>query len=53
MIMRKISPHQSIINLLEVYTGDDNIYLVIDLAEGGSLYSEMKKRKRLYEKKEV
>lgn len=37
-IMRTLSPHPGIINLHEVYEGDNNIYLIMDLAEGGSLY---------------
>jgi serine/threonine protein kinase len=40
--MRTLSPNPGIINLHEVYEGDNNIYLIMDLAQGGSLYSEMK-----------
>lgn len=36
--MRALSPHLNIVNLHEVYDGDNNIYLIMDLAEGGSLY---------------
>ena len=43
-IMRTLSPHSGIINLHEVYEGDNNIYLIMDLAQGGSLYNEMKNR---------
>ena len=48
--MRVLSPHSSVINIHEVYEGDNNIYIVMDLANGGSLYSEMKKRNSLYSK---
>ena len=36
--MRELSPHPLIVNLHEVYEGDNNMYLIMDLAEGGSLY---------------
>lgn len=48
--MRILSPNDRVINLHEVYEGDNNIYLVMDLAEGGSLYSEMKHRQNLYQR---
>ena len=51
--MRALSPQNNIINLYEVYEGDNNIYLIIDLAEGGSLYNEMKTRKYLFSRKEI
>jgi len=51
--MRKLSPHQGIINLYEIYEGDNNIYLVMDLAEGGSLYNEMKARSNQFTRKEI
>lgn len=41
-IMRTLSPHSLIVNLHEVYEGDNNIYIVLDLMKGGSLYSEMR-----------
>lgn len=41
------------INLHEVYEGDTNIYLIMDLAEGGSLYQEMKHRKYLFSRIEI
>lgn len=52
-VMRILSPNDKVINLKEVYEGDSNIYLVMDLAAGGSLYSEMKNRKNLYTRNEV
>ncbi|CAD8080155.1 unnamed protein product [Paramecium primaurelia] len=52
-IMRILSPHEQIINLIEVYEGDNNIYLIMDLAQGGSLYKEMKNKLTLYSRKEV
>jgi calcium-dependent protein kinase len=51
--MRALSPHNQIVNLHEVYEGDNNIYLIMDLAEGGSLYHEMKNRKYLFSRKEI
>ncbi|CAD8177070.1 unnamed protein product [Paramecium octaurelia] len=52
-IMRILSPHEQLINLIEVYEGDNNIYLIMDLAQGGSLYKEMKNKLTLYSRKEV
>lgn len=52
-IMRILSPHDHLINLKEVYEGDSNIYLIMDLATGGSLYSEIKNRKTLFSRAEV
>lgn len=52
-IMRALTPHEQIVNLHEVYEGDNNIYLIMDLAEGGSLYNEMKNRKYLFSRKEI
>ncbi|CAD8080710.1 unnamed protein product [Paramecium primaurelia] len=52
-IMRILSPHKSLINLIEVYEGDNNIYLIMDLAQGGSLYKEMKNKISLYKREEV
>ncbi|CAK89787.1 unnamed protein product (macronuclear) [Paramecium tetraurelia] len=52
-IMRTLSPHRSLINLIEVYEGDNNIYLIMDLAQGGSLYKEMKNKVSLYSREEV
>jgi len=52
-VMRILSPNDKLINLREVYEGDSNIYLIMDLAGGGSLYSEMKNRKNLYTRNEV
>lgn len=46
--MRALTPHDHLINLHELYEGDNNIYLIIDLAAGGSLYKEMKKRKNSF-----
>lgn len=47
-IMRCLSPFPNIVNLHEVYEGNNNIYLIMDLAEGGSLFNEMKSRKYLF-----
>lgn len=47
-VMRALYPHPLVVNLHEVYEGDNNIYIVMDLASGGSLYSEMRKRMTLY-----
>ncbi|CAD8093716.1 unnamed protein product [Paramecium sonneborni] len=52
-IMRILSPHKSLINLIEVYEGDSNIYLIMDLAQGGSLYKEMKNKTNLYKREEI
>ncbi|CAD8101191.1 unnamed protein product [Paramecium sonneborni] len=52
-IMRILSPHKSLINLIEVYEGDNNIYLIMDLAQGGSLYKEMKNKINLYNREEI
>ena len=52
-IMRALSPHSQIVNLNEIYEGDNNIYIVIDLMRGGSLYSEMKNRTSLYSRREI
>ncbi|CAD8187024.1 unnamed protein product [Paramecium pentaurelia] len=52
-IMRILSPHKSLINLIEVYEGDNNIYLIMDLAQGGSLFKEMKNRINLYNRVEI
>lgn len=52
-IMRALSPHSLVVNLHEVYEGDNNIYIIMDIAKGGSLYSEMRKRSTLYNKREI
>ena len=52
-IMRVLSPHSQIVNLHEVYDGENNIYLVLDLCEGGSLLSEMKERENLFQKQDI
>jgi calcium-dependent protein kinase len=51
--MRALSPHERIINLLEVYEGDNNIYLILDLAEGGCLFDEIKARTSNFSRKEI
>lgn len=51
--MRVIAPGPKVINLHEIYEGDNNIYLIMDLADGGSLYNEMKTRKQLYSRKDI
>lgn len=51
--MRQITPGPKVVNLHEIYEGDNNIYLIMDLANGGSLYNEMKERKKLYSRKEI
>lgn len=52
-IMRTLSPHSLVVNLHEIYEGDNNIYIIMDIAKGGNLYAEMKKRSTLYNKKEI
>ena len=52
-IMRALTPHQGIINLLEVYEGDNNIYLIMDFAEGGCLFDEIKNRTSSFIRKEI
>ena len=52
-IMRALSPHSQIVNLNEIYEGDNNIYIVIDLMRGGSLYMEMRQRTTLYSRTEI
>jgi len=47
-VMRALFPHPLVVNLHEVYEGDNNIYIIMDIAVGGSLYSEMRKRMTLY-----
>jgi serine/threonine protein kinase len=41
------------VNLHEVYDGDNNIYLIMDLCKGDSLYNEIKKRNNLFSKQEI
>lgn len=41
--MRALSPHSQIVNLIECYDGDNNIYLVLDLCQEGSLNQKIKK----------
>ncbi|KAM3143589.1 hypothetical protein pb186bvf_004351 [Paramecium bursaria] len=53
LIMRQLGNHNRLVNLHEVYEGDNNIYLIMDLAEGGSLYSEMKNKNNLYSRASV
>lgn len=45
--------HPNILNLRELYIGNSNFYIVMDLAQGGSLLSVMKKRETLFERKEI
>jgi serine/threonine protein kinase len=52
-IMRALYPHPLVVNLHEVYEGDNNIYIIMDIASGGNLYSEMRKRTTLYNRKEI
>lgn len=51
--MRTLTPHQGIINLFEVYEGDNNIYLIMDFAEGGCLFDEIKNRPTSFTRKEI
>ena len=51
--MRQLGNYNRVVNLHEVYEGDNNIYLIMDLAEGGSLYSEMKNKNNLYSRGSV
>ncbi|CAD8075844.1 unnamed protein product [Paramecium sonneborni] len=52
-IMRMLSPHTQIVNLHEVYDSDDNIYLILDFCQGGSLLSEIKKRQYKFDDYEI
>ncbi|CAD8064889.1 unnamed protein product [Paramecium sonneborni] len=52
-IMRILSPHTQIVNLHEVYDGDNNIYLILDLCQGGSLLTEIKKRQCKFDDYEI
>lgn len=52
-IMRALFPHPLVVNVHEVYEGDSNIYIVMDIALGGSLYTEMRKRTTLYTRREI
>jgi serine/threonine protein kinase len=51
--MRTLTPHQGIINLHEVYEGDNNIYLIMDFAAGGCLFDEIKSRTNGFSRKET
>ena len=51
--MRIISPGKKVINLHEIYEGDNNVYLVIDLADGGNLHKDLKKRNKIYNRKDI
>jgi calcium-dependent protein kinase len=51
--MRILSPHSQIINLHEVYDGENTIYLVMDLCLGNNLQSELKKRSNILDNSEI
>ena len=40
--MRNLTDHPNIIKLHEMYEGDHNIYFVMEIIEGSSLYEEIK-----------
>ena len=41
--MRKLKEHPNVIKLFEVFEGEGNFYFVMEIAEGNSLYDEIKK----------
>lgn len=41
-IMRALCNHPNIIRLFEVYEGENTFYFVMEIAEGNSLYDEIK-----------
>ncbi|CAD8131531.1 unnamed protein product [Paramecium pentaurelia] len=45
--------HQNILQLHELYIGNQNYYLVMELAKGGSLLSLMKKRQTLFSRADI
>lgn len=45
--------HPNILKLHEFYVGNENFYLVMELAHGGSLLSVMKKRETLFNRSEI
>ncbi|CAD8082713.1 unnamed protein product [Paramecium sonneborni] len=52
-IMRILSPHAQIVNLHEVYDGDNSINLILDLCEGQNLQTELTKRNQMIEDSDV
>ena len=46
-IMRAVTKHPNVIQLNEVYEGDNTYYFVMELSEGNSLYDEIKKHSDL------
>ncbi|EGR31100.1 protein kinase domain protein, partial [Ichthyophthirius multifiliis] len=42
-VMRNLTDHDNIIKLIEMYEGQNNLYLVMEIVEGTSLYDEIKK----------
>lgn len=45
--------HPNILRLHELYVGNQNFYIVMDLAKGGSLLSVMKRRETLFSHTEI
>jgi calcium/calmodulin-dependent protein kinase I len=43
-VMRNLNEHPNVIKLYEVFEGESNIYFVMEIIEGTSLYEEIKKR---------
>ncbi|KAM3137052.1 hypothetical protein pb186bvf_010780 [Paramecium bursaria] len=53
--MRLLSenPHINILQLKELYIGNQNYYIVMELARGGSLLSMMKRRQQLFNRQDI
>ena len=52
-ILQSVGDHPNILQLHELFIGNQNFYIVMELAKGGSLLSCMKKRETLFERYEI